>query len=207
MNTYLYVFDTLADWEIGYLTAELNSGRFFKNKGTTMPVIPVATEMKPIKTMGGLEINPQMRIADAVLAKGDLLILPGGDSWLEPGHEQILDKAAMCVEQEVWVAAICGATLALADKGLLDNRKHTSNDLEFLKTICPRYAGSELYQPEPAVADQYLITASGIAPLEFAYLILKTTDVFKPETLEAWYHLYKQQEARYFYQLMASMAG
>jgi hypothetical protein len=27
---YIYVLDTLADWEIGYLTSELNSGRFFK---------------------------------------------------------------------------------------------------------------------------------------------------------------------------------
>lgn len=27
---YVYVLDTLADWEIGYVTAELKSGRFFK---------------------------------------------------------------------------------------------------------------------------------------------------------------------------------
>jgi len=28
---YLYVFDTMADWEIGYVTAELNSGRYYRN--------------------------------------------------------------------------------------------------------------------------------------------------------------------------------
>lgn len=27
---YVYVLDTLADWEIGYVTAELKSGRFSK---------------------------------------------------------------------------------------------------------------------------------------------------------------------------------
>ncbi len=27
---YVYVLDTLADWELGYVTAELNSGRFSK---------------------------------------------------------------------------------------------------------------------------------------------------------------------------------
>lgn len=27
---YVYVLDTLADWELGYVTSELNSGRFFK---------------------------------------------------------------------------------------------------------------------------------------------------------------------------------
>lgn len=30
---YLYVFDTMADWEISYLSAELNSGRYYKKKG------------------------------------------------------------------------------------------------------------------------------------------------------------------------------
>ncbi len=29
---YVYVMDTLADWELGYVTAELNSGRFFKKE-------------------------------------------------------------------------------------------------------------------------------------------------------------------------------
>ena len=28
-TVYIYVLDTLADWELGYVTAELNSGRFF----------------------------------------------------------------------------------------------------------------------------------------------------------------------------------
>ena len=27
---YVYVLDTLADWELGYITSELHSGRFFK---------------------------------------------------------------------------------------------------------------------------------------------------------------------------------
>ena len=29
-TVYIYVLDTLADWELGYVTAELNSRRFFK---------------------------------------------------------------------------------------------------------------------------------------------------------------------------------
>ena len=27
---YVYVLETLADWELGYVTSELHSGRFFK---------------------------------------------------------------------------------------------------------------------------------------------------------------------------------
>lgn len=29
-TVYIYTLDTLADWELGYITAELNSKRFFK---------------------------------------------------------------------------------------------------------------------------------------------------------------------------------
>ena len=29
-NVYLYVMDTMADWEVGHITTELNSKRFFK---------------------------------------------------------------------------------------------------------------------------------------------------------------------------------
>ncbi|MDV8935295.1 MULTISPECIES: hypothetical protein [Carnobacterium] len=30
VTVYSYVLDTLADWELGYVTSELNSGRFLK---------------------------------------------------------------------------------------------------------------------------------------------------------------------------------
>ncbi|SDO73600.1 hypothetical protein [Halobacillus aidingensis] len=30
MNVYIYALDTLADWELGYVTSELNSGQYLK---------------------------------------------------------------------------------------------------------------------------------------------------------------------------------
>ena len=30
VTVYVYILDTLADWELGYVTSELHSGRFFK---------------------------------------------------------------------------------------------------------------------------------------------------------------------------------
>jgi hypothetical protein len=38
------------------------------------------------------------------------------------------------------VVAISGSTIGLANKGLLNSNWHTSNDLEYLKLICPNYA-------------------------------------------------------------------
>ena len=71
------------------------------------------------------------------------------------------------------VAAICGATDALANMGYLDTRKHTSNNLEYTKMVCPNYKGEKFYELESAVSDVNLVTASGIAPLEFAMEVLK----------------------------------
>lgn len=60
---------------------------------------------------------------------------------------------------------------------------------------------------ESAVTDENLITASGIVPLEFTMQVLKVLDVFKPETLQAWFNVYKTQEPKYFFELMDSMVS
>jgi hypothetical protein len=73
--------------------------------------------------------------------------------------------------------------------------------------FCPEYIGENFYINQPAVTDDNLITASGIAPLEFSYEILKRTNLMKTETLEAWYQLYKTNEPKYFYALMESIEG
>ena len=73
--------------------------------------------------------------------------------------------------------------------------------------FCPEYTGENFYLNQPAVTDDNLITASGIAPLEFSYEILKRTNLMKTETLEAWYQLYKTKEPKYFYALMESIEG
>ncbi|MFF2480063.1 type 1 glutamine amidotransferase family protein [Paenibacillus sp. NPDC058071] len=204
-TAYLYVFDTMADWEIGYITAELNSGRFYKKGSAPSKVVTVAREKSPVTTMGGLKILPEITLDECSMKSGDLLILPGGETWTESVHQPILDVAERCLKEEVWVAAICGATIGLAQRGLLNAYKHTSNDLGYLKMTCPAYTGEADYQQEPAVTDGKLITASGVAPLDFTVHVLEALDVFNPETLDAWYHLNKTQEPRYFYELMHSI--
>ena len=100
------------------------------------------------------------------------------------------------------VAAICGATLALASAGLLDERPHTSNGPGFLDMFCPSYRGRNHYVDEPAVSDGKLITAAGTAPLEWAREILDVLGVFTCEKLQAWYSYFRTGEAEYFHKLM-----
>ncbi|SMP63802.1 type 1 glutamine amidotransferase family protein [Anoxynatronum buryatiense] len=201
---YIYVLDTLADWEIGFITAELNSGRYFA-ENTKFELIMIGNSLKPIKTMGGITITPDMDINQVIFKEGDLLVLPGADTWMDEKNKNILEMVSNVINQKVIVAAICGATAALAQNGLLDNRKHTSNDKDYLKMSCPGYAGSHHYINAATVVDDNVITATGLAPLEFAYEVFKKIKVMKSDTVEAWYHLYQTRESRYFYSLMESM--
>ncbi len=204
-TVYLYVFDTMADWEIGYLTAELNSGRYYKKGLTPSKIVTIGIEKIPVTTMGGLKILPDIRLDECSIKNVDALILPGGDTWTETIHEPIIKTVERCLKENILVAAICGATIGLARKGLLDSLWHTSNNLEYLKMICPTYTGEKYYKEESAVTAGKLITASSVAPLEFALHVLKTLDVFEPQALNAWYNLFKTHEPKYFYELMNSI--
>lgn len=205
-KVYLYVFDTMSDWEVGYLTAELNSGRYFKKGLAPLKVVTVGMDKNPVTTMGGLKILPSISVDDCTLERADIIVLPGGNTWTEDIHEPLLKKVSESVNEGTVVAAICGATEGLANKGLLDARRHTSNDLEYLKMVCPNYRGESYYETEPAVTDGNLITASGVAPLEFTMHVLKALDVFAPETLHAWFKLYQTKAPKYFFELMNSIA-
>ncbi|MFC8959711.1 type 1 glutamine amidotransferase family protein [Bacillus subtilis] len=201
-KVYLYVFHTMSDWEYGYLIAELNSGRYFKQDAASLKVVTVGANKEMITTLGGLSIKPDISLDECTLESQDLIILPGGNTWGEDIHQQILKKVGDALKLGTTIAAICGATLGLANEGYLNSRKHTSNDLEYMKMVCPNYKGETLYEKEPAVSDENLVTASGIAPLEFAVEVLKKLDVFAPDTLRSWYKLNKTYKPEYFFELM-----
>ena len=204
-TVYLYVFDTMSDWEIGYLAAELNSGRYFRQGLPPAKIVTVGIDKTPVTTMGGLKIIPDIIVDECSMKNVDALILPGGNTWTEAIHVPILKIAEMGLKEGIVVGAICGATLGLAQAGLLDSRWHTSNDLAYLKMTCPSYTGEDYYKVEAAVTDGKLITASGVAPLEFTVHVLKALDVCSPKTLVAWYRLNKTHEPHCFYELMSSI--
>jgi putative intracellular protease/amidase len=155
--------------------------------------------------MGGLCIKPDISLEECNLENKDLFILPGGTTWGEDIHQPILERVGQALELGTIVAAICGATEGLANRGYLNTRRHTSNSLEYTKMVCPNYKGEKFYESAPAVSDANLVTASGIAPLEFAMEVLKKIEVFTPDTLHSWYNLNKTHQSEYFFRLMNSI--
>lgn len=206
MKAYLAVIDTMADWEIGYLTAELHSRRFFADPEMDFKLLNVGLNLDPVISMGGITYLPHTTIDAIALNKGDVLLLPGANNWLTPQLLPLLELARDALDQGHQVAAICGATIGLATIGALDKRRHTSNDLGQLKQTCPNYRGEALYRQEAAVRGDNLITASGLAPVEFSYEVLKMLKVWRPETAQAWYRLHKTRQERWHHALLASMS-
>jgi len=206
MNVYLAVIDTMADWEIGYLTAELHSRRFFRDPGMTCNLIKLGVSLGSVHSMGGIQYVPDVTVDTVQLQADDLLLLPGGAVWDMPVVRPLLTLARDALDHGHNVAAICGATIGLASTGALDRRRHTSNDLGSLQAACPAYTGQSHYRHKPAVRGDNLITASGLAPLEFSYEVLKMLKVWRPATTTAWYRLHKTRQACWYGALVASMS-
>lgn len=94
LTVYVYAPDTLADWEIGYVTAELNSRRFFQKDAPEVSVKTAGIAKEPVKTMGGLTILPDCVIDDIAVSDTSVLLLPGGNTWEDPKHDPVIKKAA-----------------------------------------------------------------------------------------------------------------
>lgn len=182
---YTYVLNTMADWEAGLAVAELNTQRFFE-KRQDFHVKTFALTTEPVTTMGGITILPDFPISEVKSADAVLMILPGAEDWEKPEHEQVLKLAKDFLASEIPVAAICGATEAMARFGMLNNVEHTSNGLEFLKMTCPGYTGEHLYKDQTAVTAGNLITAGSSSSVAFAYHILQKLEAMKPDKLEYW---------------------
>ena len=141
ITIYVYTHDTMADWEIGHVTAELHSGRFFKQDAPEVSLKTVGISKEPVTSMGGLTILPDCVVDDIAVSEETVLLLPGGNTWDDSKHSAVIRKAAALLSAGGTVGAICGATAALARAGLLDNRPHTSNGAGFLEMFCPGYKG------------------------------------------------------------------
>ena len=198
---HLVVLDTMADWEVGYLTAHLGSLRG-RPEDAAFRVVTVGLERDPVTTMGGLTILPDIALDQLDPAGSAMLVLPGAETWHLPAAAPVVEAARQFLDAGVPVAAACGATYALAVAGLLDRRRHTSNDPGFL--AASGYAGAEHYVCEPAVVDGDLVTASGVAPVHFARAVFQRLGAHDPTLIDSWFTLYADRDPAGFHELMAA---
>jgi len=183
-SCYLFIFDGFADWEPSLVITGLNRYSNFEIK-------TFSVDGKTVKSMGNLNVKPDLKLEEIKANYPDLLILPGGNAWELGGNTEISILTREMFHQGKTIAAICAATTFLAKQGLYNAVKHTSNGLEYLKKQVTEYNAAYNYVNLPCLADKNVITANGAAMIEFAYAIFEHFDVFKKDELQYWLTLYK----------------
>jgi len=181
---FVFLFDGFSDWEISYLTPEINKSERFD-------LVYFSENGKPLTSMGGLQIKPTISLNELNYKEIDMLILPGGTAWEKGENTSIEELTKRVFESGIPIAAICAATTYLGQLGFLNELKHTSNDLNYLKGAAPKYCGDEKYQNSLAVTDKNIITANGIASIEFAKEIFKAIGLYSDDNIEKWFQLFK----------------
>lgn len=182
---YLLVVDGFADWEPAHAVAELRRNAHYR-------VETVGLTSAPVESMGGLRVLPSLTLDAVKPADVAVFMLPGGDRWEQFPVEPELEATLKRLDAEgVPIAAICGATVAIARIGLLRGRQHTSNGLAYLQAWVTGYTESANYVDAPAVQDRGLITASGLADVEFARELFEQLDVLSESDRGLWNDLFR----------------
>lgn len=179
--------ENFSDWE----TALLNSaGRAYYGFDTRFAT-PNGT---PVTSSGGMVVSPHLALEAIQLDALDLLIVCGGTIWQTDQAPNIAALVAAAHERNIIVAGICDGTRVLAQSGVLDHLRHTSNSAENLAEL--NYGGAAFYQDVPyAVADQRVVTAPGTAPVSFMAEILHTLGI-SDENLNAYLAMHAAEHSK-----------
>ena len=172
-----------ADWEFGHLLACLRAYLGFT-------VVSATPDGADVITIGGLRLEPETGFDTVDLQGAELVVLIGSSAWEGYRDAPLFERLKARVAAGRPTAAICAGTLALARAGVLDERPHTSNSLEFISTHGARdYGGIAHYRDLPhAVSDGVVITASGAAPVSFAVACMKAVGA-DPQMIEGFWEL------------------
>ncbi len=182
---HVLVFDGFADWEPSYALSQIR-------QTNAAEVVSVGMTHHPVRSMGGLTVTPDVTVEQVAPEQVRLFLLPGGDQWESSDIDpRLLSLLETTQDAGVPLAAICGATVAVARAGLLRGRAHTSNGLEYLRSMVPGYIRDTDYVNQLAVRDRGLITASGLGAVEFAREIFAELGVYADQDLELWYRMFK----------------
>lgn len=180
------LLDQWSDWEASYLSTGIQM-----LAGENYSIKTVAVNKKEVISIGGFKILCDYSLC-SLPEEYEGLILIGGLSWRKEKYyniEKIIDK---CLKEKKILGAICDAVGFLGTIGILNNVKHTCNNLDDLKNWAGKiYSGENKFIPKMAVSDNGIITANGTASLEFAKEVLLSLKTISNESIEKWYQFHK----------------
>jgi len=155
-----------ADWEGAFLAISLNAGVI---PGSEVKYTPktVAPTLDEVRSIGGFRTVPDYSF-QTMPADYAALVLIGGMQWQSPESELVVPIVQDALRRGKIVGAICNASAFMGAHGFLNDVKHTSNTLPYLKQFAgERYTNEAGYQEKQAVSDKNIVTANGTGHLEF----------------------------------------
>lgn len=187
-TVYFLVFDGFADWQAALALCEIR-------RPGDWQVQTVGFSRAPVVSMGGLDVRPELSLAQLDVQSAALLIVPGGHLWQRGEGEPAVAAIRQVHAAGAPVAGIDSGVLALARGGLLDDCRHTGNWAGQIASQVPGYAGADRYDASVlAVSDGGTITASHLGSVEFAREVIHTLDLYSPSDREHWYRLFKHAQ-------------
>jgi putative intracellular protease/amidase len=185
----LIILEEFADYEYSFLACALQGN--IQDKTSPYEVKTVSDTKTPIKSIGGFTILPDYSVDDCPKDYAALILI-GGYSWKTEKAKAVIPLLKQAYSKRVVIAAICDATVFLGINGMLNDKKHTSNALNDLKTwASDNYTGQHHYINEPVVRDGNLITANGTATLEFTREVLSALEAYPPKYSNNNYDFFK----------------
>ncbi|HEV7490309.1 MAG TPA: DJ-1/PfpI family protein [Rhodanobacteraceae bacterium] len=182
---YFFVFEGFADWEAALALCEIRRPGDYRLR-------TVGIDRRPVRSMGGLTVLPDISLDEIDVDGAVLMILPGGTAWERGEIEPVSALLRRLHDSGVTIGALCSGVLALAYAGLLDTRRHAGNYAGHIETYVPDYAGNAHYDADAfAITDDGLITAGGVGCVEFAREVIRALDLYDERDTAMWYRLFK----------------
>lgn len=184
------LLDQWADWESAFLNTSLSMG-VKPNRPVKYVVKTMSINKEPKRSLGNFQTiinyDPQTMPKDY-----EALILIGGMSWFNDEAKSLVPLIKEAIDRGKIVGGICNASIFLGMHGFLNNVKHTSNTLEYLKNYGGEiYTNEQGYIHQQAVSDKNIVTANGSAHLEFTRELLLLLEADTPEVIDEYYNYFK----------------
>lgn len=172
----VFIFDGMADYEITFINHLLCTD-------AKKEIITISYEDKIIKGKSGLLYKPEKLINNIIGEDVEGLIIPGG--WFNKFHSNLIELINKLNSEGKLLAGICGTgTMALAKAGVLNNVKYTTPIKEWTEEHVYKYGEEdpfprEMYTEQRVVRDSNIITAQGVAFIDFAVEICEWFNLFE----------------------------
>ena len=167
----LYIYDGMADYEVTFLIHMLSNDL---NK----EVITISDDNNLLKSKSGISYKPTVSIDEISIDEIEGIIIPGG--WNNSLDCKLIQLVKNINSQNKLIAAICFGTRILAESGVLNNVKYTTSIKEWTSELKKIFKEEDPFPrhnfiDERIVRDKNIITAKGIAFIDFA---IEVSDVF-----------------------------